>query len=1233
MSSGIDCGKLEEILESIFRIPIDAAKLEKWVNGGEYETVMLGDKEVPTLRNLIRQLDERTSQAAEEEINEAKKEIGALAAKIQAKIDELKAMTASAETLPPGHPATVYYNASTGEFEFGIPEGKQGIQGEPGLAPTIDIIYAGDPSEQALDIIYGGNPALDEPKDRTIIRQVNRIGTSAAWTIANPILEDGEQGFERTPEDKLLWKMGDGVTHWNDLPYPPILIDTIYRYRGSVQTVDDLPTDAKPGDVYNVIDTGANYAWTGEAWDNLGVVQEIDPAPIRDSGNPVASGGVYAALEKMQQDIAATGAPDTVTIIKNADGKLVAKNIAIGGDPTDLASARGQIGNTPTVGPHDFSTGMLAEKSGLYAAYQSGSTNGPFDGPYAELIARVGGQAGSILFSSGRIVGKRAALGAVSSTIGFGGYNRLITEEQIGDGMRVTNGMVSVPEYEGATATQPGTAGLVNPATPEERDYVYHGDGTWREITSVGSGKLTHAEINTYHKRDVVVTPTSFDVGELYYGDDISTTGRVFTQKVNDGIKILEDGIYNVLLEIGVYNVASITGDLVFETQLVARESGKLSSPIVMSTGSIYINTIPADIDSGSTIVTKSFKAGDIIAPYLSIQQGDVFILQWVSVVLTKFPSVVSTAGSTADVAVDNVTITKNNNVLSVLPEGFVDNKSIFVNKEGKLESKSIPFDGGSIFDIVSEKYGSDFPSIIFGDPASGAFIIPELTSPFMTYNFYDKEIFGHVQNDRFVFDTEGFYIVSAKWRGIPSSAAVSFDSILQIVQVDENDNVSVLGEDDLRVDQHVELSTTTTLTCAVWAKPGQGIQSRLFIPKSNSTNDVSIIAWHVRIMKLPNTNEYQVQNAEYFGCYQREWVLSPAQVLPEDATKKFVNIDWTLGNTVNENPNALSIVPNKGVVPSRTGLVLLNFGLSVNVLQGTNVYDLVCQVFRKNAAGQDVLVRTGTFRLYEGQINADLFNLVILLPMQEGDGVWFRILVPAVFNDLGYVASLSGTVFPSVAASVQNGSAYKTITLTNEDNLDTLKPGSYYQPSDVHPKGTLPYNDTNPNDYTIVVYGTSEQVDESYKQVVFSHTNTYKILIREVKNGKWNPWYQPITTSNPTSYGIVKLATEEQVRAGTETGAYALTPALAKLAVETFGAPRPQAADGVGRWQAIGTNGTSVTLPPKATWAYFVQALENVQGRLIINDAGVAAGGTTLTYDPNLGINLVCGFAWRITK
>ena len=53
----------------------------------------------------------------------------------------------------------------------------------------------------------------------------------------------------------------------------------IYRFEGSVETFDDLPTQSPdnnliPGTVYNVSDTGINYAWTGTEWDALGGMTE-----------------------------------------------------------------------------------------------------------------------------------------------------------------------------------------------------------------------------------------------------------------------------------------------------------------------------------------------------------------------------------------------------------------------------------------------------------------------------------------------------------------------------------------------------------------------------------------------------------------------------------------------------------------------------------------------------------------------------------------------------------------------------------------------------------------------------------------------------------------------------------------------------------------------------------------------------------------------------------------------
>lgn len=57
----------------------------------------------------------------------------------------------------------------------------------------------------------------------------------------------------------------------------------VLHYKGSVATYGDLPADAEIGDVYNVIDTGANYAWTGSEWDELGSVVDLSNCVTLDS--------------------------------------------------------------------------------------------------------------------------------------------------------------------------------------------------------------------------------------------------------------------------------------------------------------------------------------------------------------------------------------------------------------------------------------------------------------------------------------------------------------------------------------------------------------------------------------------------------------------------------------------------------------------------------------------------------------------------------------------------------------------------------------------------------------------------------------------------------------------------------------------------------------------------------------------------------------------------------------
>lgn len=184
---------------------------------------------------------------------------------------------------------------------------------------------------------------------------------------------------------------------------------------------------------------------------------------------------------------------DGKTTQANAAGVITAKDVAVGGNLEDLASARGQIGNSKTQGSHDFSSGMLSEKPGMYTAAKSGSTNVPFTGPFAEMILGTPTHRGSLLITSGRPSSPRAAISAIDMNTGggFSGYNRLITEQQVGDGIRVSDGIISVPEYGGATASTAGTAGLVPPAAAGEQESFLTGGGEYKPALSTGGGLLT----------------------------------------------------------------------------------------------------------------------------------------------------------------------------------------------------------------------------------------------------------------------------------------------------------------------------------------------------------------------------------------------------------------------------------------------------------------------------------------------------------------------------------------------------------------------------------------------------------------------------------------------------------------------------------------------------------------------------------------------------------------------
>ena len=93
------------------------------------------------------------------------------------------------------------------------------------------------------------------------------------------MIEVGDKTYRNLPE-----QVEENAKNIEDLKAIISAFGNVMRYCGSVDTYDDLPTEGnRVGDVWNVLDTGNNYAWDGEAWDEIssivdltGYVEKID---------------------------------------------------------------------------------------------------------------------------------------------------------------------------------------------------------------------------------------------------------------------------------------------------------------------------------------------------------------------------------------------------------------------------------------------------------------------------------------------------------------------------------------------------------------------------------------------------------------------------------------------------------------------------------------------------------------------------------------------------------------------------------------------------------------------------------------------------------------------------------------------------------------------------------------------------------------------------------------------
>ena len=234
---------------------------------------------------------------------------------------------------------------------------------------------------------------------------------------------------------------------------------------------------------------------------------------------------------------------DGKTTQADAGGVITAKDVAIGGDLGDLASARGQVGPARELGSNvDYNT---VTEAGFYLINATGGVNGPIVGSAAFL---------QVFYSKKEAFTKNLyqIVYAYSSarermflrqyriaSNDWSSWSEIVSSSCIGDGLTVNNGIISVPEYEGATASKAGTSGLVPPAAAGQHESFLTGGGEYKPALSTGGGVMT-GSVQINDPANVIGSAPSTDLERgLFLGDKNSVVmgGFDVIQRASDNAK------------------------------------------------------------------------------------------------------------------------------------------------------------------------------------------------------------------------------------------------------------------------------------------------------------------------------------------------------------------------------------------------------------------------------------------------------------------------------------------------------------------------------------------------------------------------------------------------------------------------------------------------------------------------------------------------------------------------
>lgn len=499
-------------------------------------------------------------------------------------------------------------------------------------------------------------------------------------------------------------------------------------------------------------------------------------------------------------------------------------------------------------------------------------------------------------------------------------------------------------------------------------------------------------------------------------------------------------------------------------------------------------------------------------------------------------------------VEVDDITIKKNETgVISVKPEGIIDNNTVVLDKDGKISTKSIPFEGGSIFAVLAGNNEGSFTDE--GDRRENHQRRPNLgDSSFQKSQ--DGRSFCHVENNAIVLDEDGFYIVRHRRAFYPDVSNTTEMDLTESISYKPVGSAafSNIGIQTLRMNNDPDLWQYCDFSIVLHCKAGDAISTLSYEPIVSGVSIYSA-SFGLYVFKIPITNEYQINSSE-INTYNKINFTVPN---PNSSPNIFNPGDLVTSSDMYTGTLFTRKTDDGYIEILESGVYIIVHGIGVIISNNDgNTYDMPHGMAHVHNGAFHSLMSKSTVTVRSNEIVNDYDESTAMVYLTKGDVIAPFIYAPTrIYNPIE--VEYSNVRIVKLASSSQithNHSAYKTITLTDEDNIDNLEPGSYYCPTGVTPQGT--YATTTDEDWVLVVYGDGTVVNDSFKQIMYTSHDNIRVKEREY-NSRWGDWSGSFSLATTQVNGVLRLATQEQVTAGTEAGAYAVTPALAKTAIETF--------------------------------------------------------------------------------